>query len=221
MLNISKARELPELINFKQNYPNSTGWNDIKKVSGLKRKLREYLLEHEQKVNGSYCCVYCERKITVEESHIEHIKPKSQYRSDTFNYVNLTVSCEEEEVTVNDITRNLRICGHHKGNRFDEDNFINPVRDNPEDFFTYDETAGEIVPLETLSAEKLGKVEYTINLLNLNDEYLKDTRMGILDELFSIDAREELMHVIDNFDQFPGLVNFFKSELLDIWEEMQ
>lgn len=58
-------------------------------------------------------------------------------------------------------------------------------------------------------------------MLNLNEEYLKDTRMGILDELFSIDTREELMHVIDNFDQFPGLVNFFKSELLDIWEELR
>lgn len=220
MLKIEKAEEPPEFTNFKKTHPNSKQWDAIKRVPGLKKILREYLLEHEQKINGSYCCVYCERKITREDSHIEHIKPKSVYENDTFNYQNLTVSCQEEEVVVSGLKRNLKTCGHHKGNQFDENRFINPVRDVPKDFFTYDLTTGNIIPRENLSGKKQEKAKYTINLLNLNDVYLSDIRTNLLDYFISIENREELIYVLDNFDQFPGFVDFFRSECLYIWSEI-
>lgn len=220
MLKIDKAEEPLEFVNFKKRHPNSKRWAAIKRVPGLKKILWEYLLENEQKINGIYCCVYCERKITLEDSHIEHIKPKSVYKDDTFNYQNLTVSCQEEEVGVKDLKRKLKTCGHHKGDRFDEDKFINPVREAPKDFFTYDLTTGNIVPRESLSGKEQERAEYTIDLLNLNHDYLDDKRTEILDYFISIEDREELLHVLDNYDQFPGVVDFFRSEYLDTWGEI-
>ena len=220
MLKIDKAEEPLEFVNFKKVHPNSKRWAAIKRESGLKKILWEYLLEQEQKINGSYCCVYCERKITLDDSHIEHIKPKSVYKDETFNYQNLTVSCEVEEVTVKNLKIKLKTCGHHKGDRFDEDRFINPVREDPKDFFTYDLTTGNVVPRESLSVKEQEKAEYTIDLLNLNHYYLDDKRTEILDYFISIENREELIYVLDNFDQFPGVVDFFKSECLNTWDEM-
>jgi uncharacterized protein (TIGR02646 family) len=222
MLKIDNAEEPQEFIDFKKTHPKE--WDDLganDKFRGLKKRLREYLLEHEQKINSSYCCVYCERKITLARSHIEHIKPKSVYKADTFNYQNLTVSClEEREVVVNGLKGKLDTCGHYKENRFDEAKFINPVLDDPKDFFTYDITTGNVSPREGLSGKEQGKANYTIDLLNLNHAYLADTRTEIINNFRSIENREELLYVLDHFDQFPGVVDFFRSEYLDIWSEM-
>ena len=121
---------------------------------------------------------------------------------------------------ISGLKRNLKTCGHHKGNQFDEDRFINPVRDVPKDFFTYDLTTGNVIPRENLSGKKQEKAKYTIDLLNLNHVYLDDIITNLLDYFISIENREELIYVLDNFDQFPGFVDFFRSECLDIWSEM-
>lgn len=219
MLKIDKADEPQEFVDFKKTHPKQ--WKEINNVPYLNRKLREYLLEHEQKINSSYCCVYCERKITLGHSHIEHIKPRRLYKNDTFNYHNLTVSCQEErEVDVKGLKSKLKTCGHYKENRFDESKFINPVRQNPKDFLTYDITTGNIIPREDLNSKDEDKANYTINLLNLNHAFLADTRTEIINQLLSIENREELLYVLENYDQFPGVVSFFRSKYFDIWSEM-
>lgn len=223
MLKIDKAEEPQEFIEFKKTHPKE--WDDLganDKFRGLKKRLREYLLEHEQKINSSYCCVYCERKISLERSHIEHIKPKCVYKADTFNYQNLTVSCQEDKdkVEVNGLKRNLKTCGHYKENRFDEAKFINPVLENPKDFFTYEMTTGNIIPRDSLNGKDQEKAKYTIGLLNLNDVYLCDSRIELLNYFTSIETWEKLIEDLDNSYQFPGVVDFFRSEYLDIWSEM-
>ncbi|HLP44611.1 MAG TPA: retron system putative HNH endonuclease [Candidatus Kapabacteria bacterium] len=219
MLKIDKAEEPQEFIDFKKTHPEQ--WKAIYHVPYLNKKLREYLLEHEQKINSSYCCVYCERKITLQASHIEHIKPRCFYKNDTFNYQNLTVSCQEErEVEIKGLKSKLKTCGHLKGDHFDEARFINPVLENPKDFFTYDITTGNIIPREGLSGREPEKVKYTVDLLNLNHAFLADTRTEIINKLLSIENREELLYILDNYDQFPGIVDFFRSEYLDIWSEL-
>ena len=114
----------------------------------------------------------------------------------------------------------LKTCGHLKGDHFDETRFINPVLENPKDFFTYDITTGNIIPREGLSGKKPEKIKYTIELLNLNHAFLEDARTEIINRLLSIENREELLYILDNYDQFPGVVDFFRSEYLDIWSEM-
>ena len=49
---------------------NLGSWNDY--FAKNKRDLKKYILENEQ----NYLCGYCESKILIDNSHLEHIKPK-------------------------------------------------------------------------------------------------------------------------------------------------
>lgn len=146
-------------------------WDDEYKG---KRALKEYILENEQ----NYLCCYCEAKLTLDNSHIEHIKPKSlDYDNLTFNYANLLVSCEGKCFT--DGTKPLT-CGHKKGNRFDENKFLNPtIIKNIREYFIYTDNGN--IGASDLDEEKS---KYTMNLLQLNrfDNNLPEARLIALRE---------------------------------------
>ena len=146
-------------------------WNDDYKE---KRKLKEYLLKNEQ----NYLCAYCEAKVTLDVSHIEHIKPKSlDYNNLTFDYSNLIVSCNG---TCFSDTNKPRTCGHRKGNKFDEDMFLNPTKiKNIRDYFIY--TGNYYIGSSNLDKNK---AKYTMDLLELNsfNNYLPEARKKALDE---------------------------------------
>jgi len=130
-------------------------WNKKYKT---KRKLKEYLLKNEQ----NYLCGYCEAKITLDNSHVEHIKPKSlDYDNLTFDYTNLLVSCNG--ICFSDSTKPIT-CGHKKDNKFDEEKFLNPTKYiNIRDYFIY--TNDYHINPSSLDEEKS---KYTRDLLELN-----------------------------------------------------
>ncbi|MCD4757232.1 MAG: TIGR02646 family protein [Arcobacteraceae bacterium] len=146
-------------------------WNEY--LAQNKRKLRKYILENEQ---NSLCC-YCEGKISVENSHLEHIKPKSlDPLTLTFEYSNISVSCNG----ICDSGNEREYCGHKKENGFDENKFLNPtVIENIREYFKY-ENDGEIKS----SGINNEKVLYTILLLQLNtfNNYLQEARKKALVE---------------------------------------
>lgn len=130
------------------------------------------MLKEEQ----NYYCPYCERKIITKyeihdseknidialrkKSHIEHIIPKSIKPQFFQEYNNFLVSCTDKET-----------CGMAKENSY-SDNFINPVLENPQEYFEYDIKTGEIRAKKS-SLEKQLKAEETIKILNLNQSKLK------------------------------------------------
>ncbi len=76
-------------------------------------------------------CAYCESHIThIGYGHIEHFRPKSKFPDLCFDWDNLMLSCE--------------ICNgkEYKGDKFPESKdggpFVNPVEENPEDFFDFE-----------------------------------------------------------------------------------
>ncbi len=123
-----------------------------------KRALKEYLLENEQ----NYLCGYCEAKISLDNSHVEHIKPKSlDYDSLTFDYNNLLVSCNG--ICFSKSNKPIT-CGHKKDNKFDEVKFLNPTKKTDiRDYFIY--TNNYYIGSSKLDEEKS---KYTMDLLNLN-----------------------------------------------------
>lgn len=146
-------------------------WNDDYKN---KRVLKEHLLVKEQ----NYLCGYCEAKVTLDNSHIEHIQPKSlDYDNLTFDYTNLLVSCDgicfsEENKPIT--------CGHKKGSRFDKEKFLNPTEKvNIRDYFVY--TDNYYIGASSLDEEKS---KYTMSLLQLNtfNNYLPEARKKALEE---------------------------------------
>ena len=123
-----------------------------------KRVLKEYLLKEEQ----NYLCGYCEAKISLDNSHVEHIKPKSlDYDNLTFDYYNLLVSCNG--ICFSEQNKPIT-CGHKKANKFDEGKFLNPTKKvDIRDYFIY--TNNYYIGSSRVDE---AKSKYTMDLLELN-----------------------------------------------------
>jgi len=162
-----EIKELKEEIKIVNN--KSDVWDNKFKT---KRKLKEYILENEQ----NYLCCYCEAKITLDNSHIEHIKPKYlDYENLTFDYNNLLVSCNG--ICFNNENKPIT-CGHKKGKKFDEKLFLNPVKiKNIREYFIY--TDNGYIGASNLDKEK---ANYTMKILELNtfNNYLPEARVKAL-----------------------------------------
>ncbi|MDQ7047858.1 MAG: retron system putative HNH endonuclease [Sulfurovum sp.] len=133
----------------------------IKYTPSKKRFLKEYILENEQ----YYLCIYCESKVNMDSSHIEHIEPKSlDIKSLTFDYANLSVSCNGTCFNVSN-GNSRHNCGHIKKNTYDKQRFLHPCEIiDLEEYFKYDFDDFKIYTTEKNSK----KSEYMIKLLNLN-----------------------------------------------------
>lgn len=135
-----------------------SNWNEYR---SKKRRLKHYILDKEQ----YHLCCYCEKSVVTDNSHIEHVKPKSiDLISLTFDYNNLLVSCEGNHFNeIGDNSKNT--CGHKKDDNFDEDKFLSPITTNDiHEYFAFDVDTGEINDSEKESE----KANYTIRVLNLN-----------------------------------------------------
>ena len=147
-----KKSEIPQF--FIDDTNGLVQWSQYK----YKKRLKEYLLENEQ----NYLCGYCEAKIRLDNSHIEHINPKSlDYDNLTFDYNNLLVSCNG--ICFSELNKPIT-CGHKKGNKFNEEKFLNPTKQiDIRDYFVY--TNKFYIGSSSLDEDKS---QYTIDLLELN-----------------------------------------------------
>ena len=207
MLKVNKKDE-PEFFSEFKKKEKPKDWKDLD--FEIKRKLKKYMLENEQKIDNKSYCPYCEiilfseNKDSTEdkedkECHIEHIKPKSKFGNLTFDYRNFLISCSENKT-----------CGHSKQSIWDDKLFINPVEENPEEYFSYDIRTGKIIPKKEngLDYEKAVK---TIEILNLNEnklcEYRKIYILQIIDTIGNLNDNNKI-EIINYFDEFPTLKKF-------------
>ena len=215
MLKMNKKDEPEFFSKFKKkNRPKD--WKDLD--FEIKRKLKKYMLENEQKIDDKSYCPYCEMILSFEDSdlkedkkcHIEHIKPKSEFRDLTFDYKNFLTSCSDKNT-----------CGQSKGNKWDN-LFINPVEENPEEYFSYSIRTGKIIPKKEdgLEYEKAIK---TIEILNLNENKLCDYRKSYINQILNSikNSRndDEKIEIINYFDELPTLKKFLIGSI-KILEEM-
>lgn len=135
-------------------------WKEYKRK---KKRLKKYILEHEQ----NHLCCYCEKRITFEgaSSHVEHIKPKRKYPHLIFEYSNLLISCQGDHCNEPGDS-GANICGHKKDDDYEYENFLDPTEyEKISGYFTFN-YEGEILPSE----KDVEKSRYTIDLLNLNGD---------------------------------------------------
>ncbi len=152
-----------------------------------KSEVKNSLLEEQ----GSICC-YCEKDIQNTESHIEHIKPRSNpdYCGAELEYGNLLCSCGPSQKK-----GAPSHCGDKKGDWFNEHDFITPLVLTCEDRFSY--TAhGEIIP----KRENDNAAIVTIEKLGLNISSLVALRKARIDVFLDPD--------IDADDQKAFLTNY-------------
>ena len=207
MLKMNKKDEPDFFSEFKRK-KNPKHWDILNKLENLhiKPELKSYMLKNEQKIGDKSYCPYCEMILSFEDSdlkedkkcHIEHIKPKSKFGNLTFDYRNFLTSCSDKNT-----------CGQSKGNKWDN-LFINPVEENPEEYFSYSMRTGKIIPKKEngLDYEKAVK---TIEILNLNEnklcEYRKIYILQIIDTIGNLNDNNKI-EIINYFDEFPTLKKF-------------
>ena len=145
MLKINKTSEPNFLKEFKKK-EKPKNWKDFD--FEIKKELKNYMLENEQKIGNNSYCPYCERKIIASKnSQIEHLKPKDRFPELFLDYKNFITGC-----------LNIESCGSKKSNKW-SDLFINPVIDNPEKYFSYNRMTGEIIPRKDISEKARQKTE--------------------------------------------------------------
>jgi len=193
MLKVNKKSEPEEFTRYKSKHK-IINWDSF--TTEIKQVLKQYLLEEQE----NSCCPYCEIEISLENSQIEHIKPKNKFPKLLTEYDNLLACCLES-----------KRCGNSKANKWDE-LFINPITENPEDYFKYDIKTGKIISIFK-DGEKYEKAKYTINLLNLNDNRLCNIRRKYILEFLSYSSNNE--NNLSNYPiKFPSLRRYLEKFFL-------
>ncbi len=197
MLKINKGTEPAFFSNFKKTH-NPQNWDEI---SPVRSELRSYIIDNEQTANGVGLCTYCERKITMENSQIDHIRPKDpsgKYAHLFADYNNLTAIC-----------KSANSCGQTKDNDYD-DEFINPVEKNPASFMTYEVSTAKVIPVDDNVKQR---VERTCEMLRLNSCFeLLSARKKLLNKLYTSNDRGA--GIISYLKEFPTLIEFYRREFL-------
>jgi uncharacterized protein (TIGR02646 family) len=180
MKRITKLQPPHELIAWRQQKainaegkPMHWGYDDM--PGSLRQKVKESLLREQ----GGICC-YIGRRITLQTSHIEHLKPQSfcTNHEDT-DYSNLLAAFPEANAQ-----KECAYGARRRKNWYDVQLFIHPLRGDCESRFKYrfDGKVEPANPADKAAAE-------TIDRLNLNDKELVNWRKEVIHAaLFASDA---------------------------------
>ncbi|NKX28631.1 TIGR02646 family protein [Rhodobacteraceae bacterium R_SAG6] len=133
---------------------------------------------------GGICC-YCECEIDPNQSHIEHILPRSKFSDQKLDYQNLLASCQRETDKGEPLT-----CGKARGDWYDVELYLNPCDSNSSSKITY------LMDGRVKATEE--KFEKFISELNLDSRGKRDARLAVIsvliedEELSDEDVREVL-----------------------------
>ncbi len=157
MKRINKQEEPDFWMEYKRLHPNErySALKNSEAGNEVRHNLRRYLILSQYGL-----CAYCCRKIGMENSLNEHIRPQSVFPGESMNYDNLVASCKTEGLN--------STCGVKKENEYSEYLFISPLAQDCESQFRFYPN-GQI--------EGLGeRGEYTCRILNLNAYELQKAR---------------------------------------------
>ncbi|MBE9194942.1 TIGR02646 family protein [Synechocystis sp. LEGE 06083] len=124
---IQKQAEPPELQRWKQQSNDHWQPRYADLGSDLKRRIKQALMQEQ-----GYLCCYCEQKLDLEDSHIEHFRPQSDPEVDPLDFNNLLCSCQNQNKK-----GEPRHCGNLKDNWFDPALLISPLDPKCETSFKF------------------------------------------------------------------------------------
>jgi uncharacterized protein (TIGR02646 family) len=187
---------------------NSNAWSSTE-IEAIRPQLREHILLEEQNL----LCAYCEKTVddNPKNSNIDHFKLKAGhlFPEKTLDYTNLVVSCNT----------NGR-CSSYKDTHIklkeDYNNIVNPIIENPDDFFDY------LITGRIIAIDNNPKAEFTINIFQLGrdrNEPLSRQRKEIADSLEHI-KNLSLDEVYDIFgNEFYSFIKAIYPKINKIGEE--
>jgi len=174
----------------------SDAWKD-KHISDIREKLRKHILKEEQ----FSLCAYCEKEIdeTSKKLNIDHFKTRNLFPKLTLDYNNLLVSCNSPGRCSDYKDKNIGLADYNK--------IINPVLDNPNDFFNYHLT-GEIYPKLNLSPSDKERAESTLELFQLNHRGLVEERKNISGQLARYRGQITIDKVIKYLSGYKSFIEY-------------
>lgn len=143
--------------------------------------LKEFLIKEQNEL-----CAYCQQSISIDNSSIEHIIPKSINKALSTNYHNLIAVCN---INIKDSQTNKLHCDKEKLNSvitpfilFADSRVTSSTNNKYFDVYSN----GEILPKRNLKEEIRMQVDGFIKIVNLNHETLlgkrtKDTLNGFIE----------------------------------------
>ncbi len=185
---IQKGPEPQQLVNWKS-LANDDWQPEYGSMGGQLKTIVKKSLMQEQ----GYICCYCERRLDLDDSHIEHFNPQSDGEVDPLDYSNMLCSCQ------NRLKKGEpRHCGNLKDDWFDFDLLISPLDPECETKFSFI-ADGRIKPLEPDAA-----ADKTIEKLGLDKPKLNDLRKKAIEPFVDDVLNEDELKVFVTEYLKPG-----------------
>lgn len=190
MNQITKKGEPVSFHQWKRmNAHKSVTYQDL--TGDVKQELKQTLLDEQH-----WVCCYCGERILEENSHIEHLKPRSKYSQDQLDYYNMLASCNGKKQ-----------CGDKKNDWYDSHNTISPLSNNCEVRFLYSPD-GQILP----AADNDDAAVQTIENIGLNIKKLIALRsQSIEGALFVMNQELEGLDDQAYLDKLNELINVYST----------
>ncbi len=189
----------------KENYSQNKTLENKKLVEKAEKKYNNKTVKASLKSMFNNKCAFCESNITqVYAGDIEHFRPKSKFPELCFEWENLLFACS--------------ICNgkSNKGDKFPNENeggiLINPVNENPYNFFRFEfDQVTKLFLLIPLNE----RAETMLKTIKLNREDLAEFRtielMKIVNLISKIQITEEIINELSNIfskkDQYFAFIN--------------
>ncbi len=150
----------------------TTIWKNFTKKTGVRNSVKTSLTEEQ-----GYICCYCLEKIEIDKkTTIEHIKSRSNYPCEMFDYdTNMVACCDGGEGERRSENAVPKYCGASKRDR---DIPINPLMADCEIFFKYQIDTGQILSQKNSHGQIQSMID---NTLNLNNSVLLNRRKAETD----------------------------------------
>ncbi|NBC47091.1 MAG: TIGR02646 family protein [Gammaproteobacteria bacterium] len=149
-------------------------------LSGPPKQALKQALMAEQ---GVICC-YCERRLSWNDSHIEHFRPQHDQAVDPLDFGNLLCSCQSQVKK-----GEPRHCGSLKDQWFDQRLLISPLKPDCEERFRFTGD-GEIKPArETDEAARTTITRLGLDIPKLNALRAKVIEPFLAEELSVVELR--------------------------------
>ena len=200
MIRIIKDTEPEFWSEYKKRHPgdNYEALDNSEEGRETRRMLRQHLIMHQK-----YICAYCSKRISLDESLNEHIKPQNAplYAAYSMDYNNIVASCKTEGAAAT--------CGARKSNKYDEKLFVSPLDEDCESHFKY-------YPDGTIEGTT-EKGRETIAVLNLNSYKLKVGRKARYKECLVMDDKDLVkMYYIEprggKYESYADMVRYFYNK---------
>ena len=176
MKHIVKDQNTPDFDEWKASA--NEDWQPTYKnlVDPEKKEVKDSLMKEQ-----GYICCYCERRLTDDDTHIEHFNPQSNNAVNPLDYANILCSCQNRLEQ-----GEPRHCGHLKGDWFDNRLLVSPLDPDCEGHFAY--TAdGKIQP----ARKSDDAARMTIEKLGLNINRLIALRKKAIEPFLDEDLSEQ------------------------------